>query len=158
MLLDFDGTFLVILISFLIFAFVMHKVFYLPVRKVIQEREEYIGFNFEEAKKTTVNAEKFIDEYNQKIHSAKLSGQKALDDYVNAGKKEKNKIVIEATKKAEQEINTAKELLTNEKNNAIESLKADVVPLAQQIVSKVLNAEVSISGVNHDKVNKLLKG
>lgn len=158
MLLDFDGTFLVILISFLIFAFVMHKIFYLPMRKVIQEREEYIGFNFEEAKKTTENAEKFIDEYNQKIKAARFSGQKALDDYINDGKKEKNKIVIQANQKAEQEIKAAKESLINEKNNAIETLKEDVIPLAQQIVSKVLNTQVSISGVDHDKINKLLKG
>lgn len=158
MLLHFDATLIVILVSFIIFAIIMNKIFYLPMRRVIEERDDYIFINIDEATKINVNAQEIVNEYNQKIKTARISAQESLELHTNKAKEEKSKLILGAKTDAHKEINTAKELLNAEKNVAIENLKKDVAPLAQLVVSKILGTTVAISGIDTEKVDKILRG
>ncbi|MGD9580173.1 MAG: ATP synthase F0 subunit B [Vampirovibrionia bacterium] len=158
MLLHFDGTLIVIAISFIIFAIIMHKIFYLPMRRVIEERKEYIQLHIEEAKNLDSNANEAIGQYNAKINAARLTGQAAIDESTESSKSKKSKVVSEASGKAFDEIRVAKEALQKEKDEAFSQIKDEVAPLAQQIVSKILGTTVSISGIDNDKVDKILRG
>ena len=39
---EFDATFLFAVISFLVFIFIMNKVFYAPILRIMQERQKFV--------------------------------------------------------------------------------------------------------------------
>ena len=49
---EFDATFLIALLSFLLFIFIMNKIFYAPVLKIMQERQSFVEQNYDSAKTT----------------------------------------------------------------------------------------------------------
>jgi F-type H+-transporting ATPase subunit b len=140
------------------FAFIMHTIFYVPMRRVIQERDDYNNTNLDEAKKLNENAEKILSDYFQRINKARLSAQELMLNIEKTAKSAKADIVADASGKSQEQINQAKETISNEKNQAIDALRAEVAPLAQQIASRVLGTEVAISGFDNEKVNNILKG
>ena len=158
MLLDFDGTLIVIAISFIIFAIVMHKIFYIPMRRVMDERKEYIQLHIDEAKELDSKAKEAINQYNTKLNTARLTGQSKVEEFTESGKDKKSKLLSDASAKAHEEIRIAKQSLQKEKEAAFTQIREEVAPLAQQIVSKILGATVSISGIDQDKVDKILRG
>ncbi|MEW5822092.1 MAG: hypothetical protein AB1782_18000 [Cyanobacteriota bacterium] len=157
MLLHFDATIIVIAISFIIFAAIMHHVFYLPMRRVIEERDDYVNSHKDEAKKLTDEAKEIITVYNQKLNKARLTGQATIESTTVKAKGEKSQIISTASNNAHDEIKTARTALNEEKNKAVEVLKNDVAPLAQQIIAKLLSADVAISGIDQEKVEKILR-
>lgn len=158
MLLHFDGTLIVIAISFIIFAIIMHKIFYVPMRRVMGERKEYIQLHIDEAKKIDSNAKEAINQYNKKLNTARLTGQGKVEESTELSREKKSKLLSEASAKAQEEIKVAKISLQKEKEDALTQVKEDVAPLAQQIVSKILGTSVSISGIDQEKVDKILRG
>jgi F-type H+-transporting ATPase subunit b len=158
MLLDFDGTLFVIAISFIIFAIIMHYSFYKPMRRVIEERDVFIVNNVNEARDLQNKAENILEDYKSKITQARLGAQERVENYTEKGKEERNKLISEARQLSEKELAAAKQMLDIEKDKAVHALKDDVGPLAQNIVSKVLGSSVSISGLDQDKIDKILRG
>ena len=57
---EFNATFFVTAISFIVFTFIMNKIFYTPLTKVIDEREEFINNAVTEAKDNTNQAENLL--------------------------------------------------------------------------------------------------
>lgn len=158
MLLHFDGTLIVIAISFIIFAIIMHKIFYIPMRRVMDERKDYIQLHIDEAKKIDSDAKEAINQYNQKLNTARLTGQGKVEESTELSRDKKSKLLSEASVRAHGEIKVAKQSLQKEKEDALMQIRDDVGPLAQQIVSKILGTDVSISGIDQEKVDKILRG
>lgn len=158
MLLHFDGTLIVIAISFIIFAAIMHNIFYVPMRTVIDERDDFIKSHLSEAKDVNGKAKELVDDYQQKIDNARKKANEAIEARTRKGKEEKSQIITKATEQAHSELEAAKKEIYSEKDAAIDTLKNDVAPLAQQIISKVLGQSVAISGIDQQKVDKILRG
>lgn len=158
MLLQFDGTIIVIAISFIVFAVIMHNIFYVPMRRVIEERDDYIKAHLGEAKDLNNKAQELVDDYQQKINVARKKANTAIESHTQKGKEQKSQILTTATSQAHNEVEQAKAVINSEKDAAIDVLKNDVAPLAQQIISKVLGQPVSISGIDQQKVEKILRG
>ena len=72
-MIEFNATFIVSIVSFVVFIFIMNLIFYKPVLSVIKKREEYIIDNNNEAKSLT----RRTNEALQEIESA-VSQEKAL--------------------------------------------------------------------------------
>ena len=51
---EFDATFLISIISFIRFVFIMNNIFYVPVMKIIQDRQNFVEDNFVSAKNTRI--------------------------------------------------------------------------------------------------------
>ena len=57
---EFDATFLIVVISFLVFIFIMNKIFYAPILNIMQERQKLVENNFTSAKNTSEETDKRI--------------------------------------------------------------------------------------------------
>ena len=47
---EFNATFLVSAISFIVFTILMNKILYAPLEKIVDERENFINGNYSDAK------------------------------------------------------------------------------------------------------------
>lgn len=70
-MIEFNATFIVSIVSFVIFIFIMNYIFYRPILSVIRKREEYIADNNKEAKDLTLRAEDALQEIESAIFQEK---------------------------------------------------------------------------------------
>lgn len=149
---NFNITFIVQIIAFLVFVFVCMKWIWPPIMQAIAERQKDIGDSIEAAKKA-----------NQDVEVAKLNASKIVDEaknqaqeIVDSAEKRKLQIVDEATEIAKKEkerlLKNAEAEVLAEKNKAKEELRKEISSLAVQgaekIISKTLDKKISQSLVD----------
>lgn len=135
---EFNATFLVSIISFLVFMKIMNAIFYVPMTKIIDEREEIVHNNYEHSRKARHEAEKIAkDRENKLTETAKQSRQMMVDKTNEANADYKNK-VAQAKSKSNEKVGILKEDLLHSENEAKNILETRIDDLANTIVNKVL--------------------
>ena len=153
---EFNGTFFVSIVSFVVFVFLMNKILYSPMRKVIAERNEFIEGNYKAANQNNDKAQALSLERDEKILNAKNEARQNYNNRVSDYKAQKDSIVEEAKSQANNELAQAYEHLGNVSNETKEGLKGKMTDLANDIVEKVLGYRSEIQGFDNDTVNRIL--
>lgn len=153
---EFNGTFLATIVSFLLFVYLMNKVLYEPMRKIVNERHEFIDNNYSAAQENDKKAEELICTREEKLIEAKDDARSKYNDILDEYKNKKNELVRNAQSQATNELDEAYTNLNNVSNEAKENLKNSMTDLANDIVEKVLGYRSNIQGFDNDEVNKIL--
>lgn len=135
---EFNATFLTSAISFIVFTTIMNAIFYKPLAKIVDERQKFILDTNEEAKQTTKKAESILKDKEKKLEKTKHEAKKIIVDKSEEVKTQKTELAETAQKKAVQEIEGAKNILNQSKDDAQKVLDNEVQKLAQEISSKIL--------------------
>lgn len=135
---EFNATFLVSIISFLVFMYIMNAIFYEPLTKIIDERDSLVHDNYEHSRQSRHKAEKLLkDKENRLTETAKQSRQIMVDKTNEANSDYKAKVDA-AKAKSNAQVDELKAELSRSENEAKEVLNSHVENLAQTIVNKVL--------------------
>lgn len=135
---EFNATFLVSIVSFLVFMYIMNAIFYKPLTTVIDERENIVHDNYEHSRQARHEAEEITkDKENRLAETAKQSRQMMVDKTNEANEDYKNK-VADAKTKSNEKVGILKEDLLRSEADAKNILNSHVENLAQTIVNKVL--------------------
>ena len=153
---DFNGTFFVSIISFLVFVFVMNKLLYEPIHKIVKERNDLINGNYNTANANNTKADELNENRNKKIVEAKEDARGKYNEIIAGFKEQRTDIVKEAQNKSHDELEQAYTNLNNISNDAKEILKGKMTDLANDIVEKVLGYRSEVQGFNNDKINEIL--
>ena len=156
-LLTINGTLVVIIASFIIFVFLMQKIFYGPITEIRRKRSDYIKKRKAEADEASFEAEKLNQGYQENLKEARKKASEKTMELLNDANNEKNKILEEKTQIISEYLNEQKQIIQNDKNQAIETLKMQVIDYAYNISSKILGEEVSMAGLSPEIVDKALK-
>lgn len=153
---EFNGTFFAAIISFLAFVFIMNKMLYEPVRKIVNERNSLIDSNYSSANENNAKAESLSKQRDDKLSDAKDEAREKYNEVLAEYKERRSDIVKDAQNKSNDELNDAYENLNNLSNEAKESLKWKMTDLANDIVEKVLGYRSEIQNFDNDKVDEIL--
>lgn len=153
---EFNGTFFVAIISFLAFVFIMNKLLYEPVRKIVNERNNFINGNYKNANDNNARAENLSTERNEKLVGAKEEARGKYNEILTGYKEQRADIVKDAQDESRGELENAYEELNRLSAEAKENLKGKMADLANDIVEKVLGYRSDIQGFDNDKINKIL--
>ncbi|MCR5261332.1 MAG: hypothetical protein K6C94_05785 [Candidatus Gastranaerophilales bacterium] len=137
-MLELDGTLIVAMISFIVFAFIMNAVFYQPIMKIMDERQAFLAQN-EATANNAQNESITISEQKQKeLADARTAATKDVSANSEQFKKEQ-KAEIEKFSK-EQKIITENEKikLVQEAEQAKTEISAGVDDIANIISSKII--------------------
>lgn len=154
---EFNATFIVSAISFIIFAILMNSIFYKPIQKVVNDRQTYLDETNEQAKLHVKKAEAIMRDKAQKLEKTKLDAKKIITGKADEVKTKKSNLAAEAQHKAGQKIESAKKDLHKAKGEAQEALANDVVNLAQDIASKILGSSSTIECVDKNLISEVMK-
>lgn len=135
---EFNATFLVSAVSFILFCFIMNAIFYKPLQKVVLEREKFIDETNKEADENYEKSEALIKDKNDKIEAAKLDSKKVILDKTEEMKSKKAQMTEDARTNATSMIDTAKTDMNREKESSQAVLDEESKKLADEIVSKIL--------------------
>jgi|TARA_B100001769_G_C22066775_1_gene573987 F-type H+-transporting ATPase subunit b len=142
-LFDFNATLPLMALQILLLMVVLNLVFYTPVAKVLDERDEYIRKNLTEASETLAKAEAITKKYEQDLAQERRESQLIIA----SAQKEAQEIVAMEIKQAQKDteslVNEATQQLNTQKEKALLALEEQVNTLSEQIKNKLLSGKLT---------------
>lgn len=137
------GTFVWMLLSFGILAFILMKFGWPMILKSLRQREEAIANSLSEAEHAREEMKHLVAHNEELMRQAKMERDEMLRNARLAGEEIVEKARAEATKEADRIVETARENINYEKLKAMTELKNQIANLSIEIAEKLLRAELS---------------
>ena len=153
---EFNATFLVSIVSFLCFVYLMNKILYTPMEKIVRERQAFIDGNIEEAEECLKKADELSNQHEEKLLDARNAARSEYLNSIDEYKSKKAQIVQNEQSVSNDELKAAYEQLNNVSNETKEGLKSRMNDLANDIVERILGYRSEIQGFDNEKVNEIL--
>ena len=157
-MLEFNGTIIVLAISFVIFVILENFIFYRPLKKVMDDRSNYIKQNEISAGESYSAADTLGKEKNEKIARAKEKSSEIINNTTSAAQAEFDSAIKEHKLNSNKAVEETKRLLEQEKISVHNELKKQIGAYASDIISKILKKDVSVVNVNDEILEKALRG
>jgi F-type H+-transporting ATPase subunit b len=139
---EFDATLPLMAIQFLLLAVVLNAVFYKPLMKTLDERDEYIRKNKVDARDRLSKSQSLVKEYESQISEARRQSQAILEQAQLDAKKINAEKMAEAQREVQAQREKAAQEIEAQKQSAMRSLEQQVDTLSRQILEKILGAEL----------------
>ncbi len=135
---EFNATFIVSVISFIIFTLLMNEILYKPVSKIVEEREHLINDNYESAKESKEQAGAIYADRDEKLSKTAAENKKlTAETLAKANADAKNK-TTDAKQNSIAQINEAKSDIQNRSEALNNEIKGRIDELADNISAKIL--------------------
>jgi len=135
---DFDATLPLMALQFLVLEAVLNAIFYKPLTKVLDDRDNFIRTNNLDARERLAKAESLTKEYEQQLASARRQSQVTMEAAQNEAKKITAQKIAEAQQEAQAQREQAAREIEQQKQAAMATLEAQVDALSNQILEKLL--------------------
>lgn len=144
---EFNATFLVSIISFVLFTAIMNKIFYKPLEKVMAERESFIQDTLSLAKYSSEKADAIIKDKDEKLTKAAINSKKLISDKISETNKYASDMLTKAKSQSQTDINNAKKELADQETDLKNAIQPEIKHLASLISSKILGFETKVEDV-----------
>ncbi|MBE7706887.1 MAG: ATP synthase F0 subunit B [Cyanobacteria bacterium SIG30] len=135
---EFDATFIVSIVSFILFVLIMNKILYKPILDIIEKRKLYFEENKDLTQTNNNKTQAILEACEEKISSAKNVSRNITSSGLLDAKTKKDEIIKNAKdisfRKNKEKINKVLE----EKEQLKEELNSKTDELSDLIVSKIL--------------------
>lgn len=155
---EFNGTFLATIITFIVFVFIMNKILYAPILGIMEERQNLINKNYKDAKENDAKSEQITEEHNSKLSDAKSEARSKYTEKINEYKNERTEELKSAQDKAKEDLENSKRDLDGISDRVKDSLKGSITELAGDIAEKILGYRSEIETFDDNVVNTVLWG
>ncbi len=153
---EFNATFLVSAISFIMFTIIMNIIFYKPIEKIMDERQKYINDAKNDAFNSNSKADTIMKDRESRLNQSISDSKRLVAEKVNKANENSKVLTGQAKQKSQEEIASAKSNLQNEANLATNELRSKVKDLAEVISSKVMGFDTKIENPDNELVNRIL--
>ena len=140
-LFDFDATLPLMAAQVVLLTYILNALFFKPVGKVVEDREDYVLTSRTEAKKKLAEVEKLETDLKNQLKGARQAAQKVIAE----AEDDSDKLYKEALALANSEANASREKVRREidsqRESALNQLKSDADKLGELIVERLLAAK-----------------
>ena len=151
---EFDATFLISIISFIVFVFIMNKIFYAPVLRIMSERQKFVDENYISAKETKNEVQKRTNLHNEELEKTREEARTTVAAQTKKFKQESSKIISEYKSELYENISKEKESLKNSAIEAKEVLKDNVIDIAKNISHIILGDDINSESINKTQIKE----
>ena len=141
---EFNATFFISAISFIIFTILMNKILYSPMEKIVDERENFVNNTYKDAKDASDKSKSLLQDKADKIAKSRLDAKNVINNKTNEANKHSDEITKNAKIESNKLITEKKAELEQTSNNVENEMQKDVVNLAQIISDKILKENIPI--------------
>ena len=134
---EFNATFVISAISFILFTVIMNKIFYKPVGNIINERQNFIDETINAAKKSDLEADNILKSRDEKLGDSLKNSKKIISDKTADANKDAAKILLQARESSKNRISAVKEKLFVQANDLNREMEQRVDNLSDLIVNKI---------------------
>lgn len=136
-------TALFVLLNTLAIFVVAKKYLFVPVHKMIEQRQQEIDGIYAEADKAKSDAQTMRAEYEEKLSDARATSERLVKDAMARGQKREEEIVRQANAEAASILTKASADAALEKKKAINDAKDEIAEMAMAIAGKVVGRELN---------------
>ncbi|MCD6570656.1 MAG: F0F1 ATP synthase subunit B [Deltaproteobacteria bacterium] len=140
-MIELNWTFLVQMVNFLVLMFVLNKILYKPILKILDERDDKIIGGQQRIKKLEEENQQMLQEYTDKIYTGRVEALEAKNSARKAAEAQANEIIVEARKKAEEMIAQVRLEMAQEVEKAKKDIETELGSMATSIAGRVLGRE-----------------
>ena len=132
-------------ISIFILFFLLSKILFDPVKKVLENRTERIKNDIESATKDKADAAALKAEYDEKMKSIDKEKEEILSSARERGRKKEAQIVEEANAEAARIIERANQEIKLEKEKVSDDMRKEIVRVATAMAAKIIEQQIDES-------------
>ncbi len=140
-LFDFDATLPLMAVQVVLLTFILNALFFKPVGKVVEEREDYVNISRAEAKQKLADVERLESDLREQLKDARQAAQ----NLIHEAEQDSDKLYREALALATAEANASREKarleIDSQRESALNQLKVEADNLGQMIVERLLAAK-----------------
>ena len=136
--------------------FLMYKLAWTPVKRILDTRSEYEQSRLTEADKLRKDNEALNAEANKQIEEANAQAQEIVSRAQAEGLRLKENLVDEGRQKSQQMVEDAQRNITLQKNKMLEDMHEEVVDIAMQAAEKMLQRKLD-SQADRDSIENFIK-
>jgi len=140
-LFDFDATLPLMAVQVVLLTFILNSLFFKPVGRVVEERENYVTTSRAEAKNKLVEVERLEADLKNQLKEARLSAQKVINDAEEDSDKLYREALALATSEANASREQARKEIDSQRDSALNQLQSDADKLGELIVERLLAAK-----------------
>lgn len=142
-MIELNWTFFVQVLNFLILMFILNKILYKPILKVLDERDERIVGGREKAKELIVESDTILNSYNGKLQVAKIDALGTKNTARKEASDQANVIIGEARERAGGIISQVQQDMAREIERVKKELEPEVGIMAANIAQQILGRKVA---------------
>ena len=137
------GDMIIQLITFIILLALITKFAWKPLMNVMQEREQHLASEIDQAEQSNQEAKRLMNEANDELKNTRQNAQQIIDDANETAKNQQADLIKAAKEEAARIKENARLEIEQERDKAIQALQTQVGSLSVQIASKVIEKELS---------------
>jgi F-type H+-transporting ATPase subunit b len=142
-LFDLDATLPIMAVQFLLLIALLNEIFFKPLTKAIDDRNEYVRGNLGEAKERLQKSKDMAKQYEQELVSTRRATQEAIATAQAEANKLRSEQIAAAQAESQALVSQAKTEIEQQKQSASQSLDTQVDALSRQILNKLLGELVN---------------
>lgn len=129
-------------LNFLILLFILHRVLYKPLIKLLNEREKKIREGIENAEKADLILKEASLKRDDLLKKARVESQFILEKGIKAGEERKAALIHEAQQESARIIEAGHRLVEQQKAKAAQEIQKNIVSLLVKATEKVLKEKI----------------
>jgi F-type H+-transporting ATPase subunit b len=137
-MIDIDASFIAIFIIVWIMVFVLSRLFFNPLRKIMEEREAKVKGRQEAFQESTEVYEKTVCEIEERLKSARILSEQTKDNFKHEALQERERLLEEISTEYRSQVEKAQEKLEKQTTSLRRELSAEAKLLAERIEQKLL--------------------
>ncbi|BBC24745.1 MULTISPECIES: F0F1 ATP synthase subunit B' [unclassified Pseudanabaena] len=137
-LFDVNATLPIMAVQFIVFVAILNVIFFKPLTKAIDDRDDYVRAQIIGAKERLEKSELVVKQYEQELAAARKATQNVLANAQASANKIRKERIDAATAEARAKVASAKAEIEKQKQDATASLDAEVDSLSRQVLEKLL--------------------
>lgn len=149
-------TMVVQLCATALLVFLMYKLAYKPVKRIIDTRSEYEQSRLTDADKLKKEYEDLHEKAEKEINDAKVKAKQIIADAQDEGSRVKNNLIDEGKQKSQQIIDDAQNNIALQKNKMLDEMHGEIVDVALSAAEKILQTKLD-SKDDKDSINEFIK-
>lgn len=134
---------LISLANLAILFFLVKKLFYKPVKKVLKAREDEINVHYSAAEQAESEAKKSKQQYEEALSGAAAEADGIIKDAAEKAKRRSDTIIDDAEQKAQRIVRQAEQDAALERSRATDSIKREIVEVSSALSEKLLEREIN---------------
>jgi len=140
-LFDFDATLPLMAVQVVLLTFILNALFFKPVGRVVEEREDYVKTSLAAAKEKLVQVEKLENDLKSQLKEARQAAQKVVTEAEDDSEKLYREALALANSEANASRENARREIDSQRDSALKKLKSDSDKLGDLIVERLLAAK-----------------
>ncbi len=138
-MLQIDVSLIVVFLIVWVLVFFLSRLFFNPLRKIMQERNDKVQGGSEAHRKSTETYEQTVNEIEERLKSARALSQQAMEKIEREAAAERERLLAEISEESRHKVEEAKKQLEDQIVGLKRKLESDASDLAERIESRLLN-------------------